>query len=128
MIAAISLVLMLMPVIAAGQGADIVIERQRERFSPDAPPYGKPPQWYAARVKAKIAERWYPPETSVPNLIAVLTIVITPEGLVTEEITRPSGSLAFDAAAVRAVHEAAPFPPLPTEHRAQRARLIIEFR
>jgi TonB family protein len=105
--------------------ADIVIER--ERRSPGAA-YAKPPEWYARIVKERIAERWSPPTSSAPNLISIFVITITPEGHVTEEVARSSGDLNFDAAATRAIKNAAPFPRLPDGHRAERARLTIEFR
>jgi TolA protein len=117
----------IVPTTAIAQGPDIVIERQR-RLPHAGAEYAKPPEWYARIVKERIAERWSPPTSSAPNLISIFVITITPQGHVTEEVAQSSGDRAFDAAAARAIKDAAPFPHLPDDHRAEGARLTIEFR
>jgi len=111
-----------------GQEADILIQRER----PPEQAFLKPPEWYVQAIKMKIAERrlrWSTRTESIRNLAVTVVVEIGRNGtLQGARVERTSGEKAFDAAAVRAVQDAGPFPPLPESHGAQGARLTVEFR
>jgi protein TonB len=72
---------------------------------------------YQKRTYEKVAAKWKSPvATQVPAVgkKTVVQAVITKNGaLATTEISMSSGKKGWDAAALRAVKEAAPFDPLP---------------
>jgi TonB family protein len=69
--------------------------------------------YYLERMLALIEAQWTRPPSEQP-LEAVLHFRIARDGRVTDlEIAQPSGVNAFDLAALRAVANAAPLPPLP---------------
>jgi TonB family protein len=68
--------------------------------------------WYLSRVKAKIAERWA--GKALPGQQPVAVFEITREGQISRlAIEKSSGNTDYDQAALRAITEANPFPPLP---------------
>jgi protein TonB len=72
--------------------------------------------WYLQRVTAKVHERWAAPRESQEGQVAVIVFEITRDGRIARAgVEKTSGNAAYDLAALRAVSEASPFPPLPDE-------------
>lgn len=74
--------------------------------------------YYLARMLALIEAQWARPPIDTP-IEARLHFRIFKDGRLAElEIAQPSASTSFDLAALRAVQNAAPFPPMPTSYRS----------
>ncbi len=77
--------------------------------------------FYFARLRQTIEANWakpiYPPmETVRPVLTATVRLTLTSSGRVTSlELVAPSGYEALDASVLRAIQDAQPFPPFPSE-------------
>ena len=112
----------------SGDAATQHILIERERTPPPRADIAKPSEWYTRSITTKIAERWVSMLSDTGGRTVRVVVEITRDGRVHTEVQRTSGDPAFDAAAVRAVDDAAPFPPLPSDHPAERARFTIEFR
>jgi protein TonB len=82
--------------------------------------------WYLSRVQAKVTERWA--GKAIPGQQPVAMFEIHRDGRVSGlTIERPSGNPYYDQAALRAITEAAPFPPLPQEYAGQVLRVHLGF-
>jgi TonB family protein len=82
--------------------------------------------WYLSRVQAKITERWT--GKAIPGQQPVATFEISRDGRVSGlAIEKPSGNPYYDQAALRAITEAAPFPPLPPEFTGPVLRVHLGF-
>lgn len=68
---------------------------------------------YIDRMLTLIGQRWFRPHTSTDSMTTIY-FVIRRDGQVTDQkIEKSSGSNVFDRAALRAVIESSPLPPLP---------------
>lgn len=75
-----------------------------------------PYDYYLVQMLGKIRQSWVrPPVEGIETLISFR--VLRNGEVVAEEIRASSGSRAFDLAALRAVRNASPFPPLPASYR-----------
>ena len=82
--------------------------------------------WYLRSVQTKITERWA--GKALPGQQPVAVFDITRDGRVTGlAIEKPSGNPYYDQAALRAITEAAPFPPLPPEFEGPSLRIHLGF-
>ena len=82
--------------------------------------------WYLRSVQAKITERWA--GKAIPGQQPVATFEIGRDGRVSGlAIEKPSGNPYYDQAALRAITEAAPFPPLPPEFAGPVLRVHLGF-
>jgi protein TonB len=82
--------------------------------------------WYLSRVQAKVTERWA--GKAIPGQQPVAIFEINRDGRITGlAIERPSGNPYYDQAALRAITEAAPFPPLPPEFAGPVLRVHLGF-
>lgn len=85
-----------------------------------------PYAWYLSRVQAKISERWEGRALQGHQPIAFFEIARNGQvGKITIEKT--SGNPYYDQAALRAITEASPFPPLPDDYTAQVLRVHLGF-
>jgi periplasmic protein TonB len=74
--------------------------------------------YYLARMLAMIEAQWTRPGIDQP-IEAQLHFRIGKDGTLSElDVVQASGTTSFDLAALRAVQNAAPFPPLPTSYRS----------
>jgi periplasmic protein TonB len=81
---------------------------------------------YLRSVQAKITERWAGKAISGQQPVA--TFDIARDGRVSAlAIEKPSGNQYYDQAALRAITEAAPFPPLPADFPRSAVRVHIGF-
>jgi TonB family protein len=72
---------------------------------------------YVSQMLAKIGRSWNRPQTS-GEMLAQVYFVIDRDGTVRDtKVTRSSGNAAFDRAALRALIESNPLPPLPFGYR-----------
>jgi protein TonB len=82
--------------------------------------------WYLSRVQAKVTERWA--GKALPGQQPVAVFDINREGHVSRlAIEKSSGNSYYDQAALRAITEANPFPPLPAEFPGQTLRVHLGF-
>ena len=82
--------------------------------------------WYLARIQAKVTERWA--GKALPGQQPVAVFEINREGQVSRlAIEKSSGNSYYDQAALRAITEANPFPPLPAEFPGQTLRVHLGF-
>ena len=82
--------------------------------------------WYLSRVQAKVTERWT--GKALPGQQPVAVFDINRDGQVSRlAIERSSGNSYYDQAALRAITEANPFPPLPAEFPGQTLRVHLGF-
>ena len=82
--------------------------------------------WYLSRVQAKVTEKWV--DKALPGQQPVAVFEISREGQVSRiAIEKSSGNSYYDQAAVRAITEANPFPPLPAEFPGQTLRVHLGF-
>jgi TonB family protein len=82
--------------------------------------------WYLRSVQAKITERWA--GKAIPGQQPVAIFEIGRDGRVAGlAIEKPSGNPYYDQAALRAITEAAPFPPLPAEFTGPVLRIHLGF-
>ncbi len=86
--------------------------------TPDGTGFGYP--YYLSSIENKIAKQWSPPpaadSTKRERAMAVVGFVIKQNGRIDTKtilIEKSSGNPFFDMAALRAVHDANPMPPLP---------------
>ncbi len=71
---------------------------------------------YISIVGTRIHQYWAFPETADRDLLAIITIRISMSGSVTiEGFEKKSGNALFDRAALRAINNAMPLPPPPSE-------------
>ena len=82
--------------------------------------------WYLSRVQAKVTERWA--GKALPGQQPVAVFEIGREGQISRlAIEKSSGNTYYDQAALRAITEANPFPPLPAEFSGQTLRVHLGF-
>jgi TonB family protein len=84
--------------------------------------------WYLRRVQAKIEETWRAPMSSREGQDTVAVFEIMPDGQVRHvTVEKSSGDPVYDQAALRAIAEANPFPPLPEDFRQPPLRIHLGF-
>jgi TonB family protein len=84
--------------------------------------------WYLRVIERKIQDSWRQPAGSHEGQEAVAIFEITPDGRVRRvAIEKTSGDPLYDQAALRAIMEANPFPPLPTEFKEPPLRVHLGF-
>lgn len=82
--------------------------------------------WYLRSVNSKITDRWA--GKAIPGQQPVAVFEINRDGRITGlAIEKPSGNPYYDQAALRAITEAAPFPPLPQEFVGPVLRVHLGF-
>ena len=87
-----------------------------------------PYAWYLRVITQKINEKWE--GKALPGNQPQVVFEITRDGRVNLgrlRIEKPSGNPLYDRAALRAIEEAMPFPPLPEDFKAEYLRLHIGF-
>lgn len=87
---------------------------------------------YLLHVLTTVRQKWFaiiPPEarTGRPGLVTVQFIIDRQGHVPKLVIANPSGTLAFDRAAVAAISASYPFSPLPADYRGQEIRLQLAF-
>jgi TonB family protein len=86
---------------------------------------------YAGIIKGEIMRRWkYPPEARAYLIQGVLKVLFTlsREGGMTEiHITETSGHDILDHEVLRAINQAAPFPPFPETITVKRLNIVARF-
>jgi TonB family protein len=84
--------------------------------------------WYLRTIQGKIAERWTPPPGSREGQQVVVVFEIGRDGQASNvALEKRSGNAAYDLAALRAVTDASPFPPLPAEFKEPLLRVHLGF-
>lgn len=85
--------------------------------------------WYLNRVQRKVAERWAEqPRVSQPAQRPLILVEILRNGSIRPpRLEKSSGDNFYDQAAVRAITEASPFPPLPEEWNRPTLRILFGF-
>lgn len=85
--------------------------------------------WYLSRVQLKVAERWSEqPRISEPPQRPLIFVEIFRDGSIKPpRLEKSSGNAFYDQAALRAVIEASPFPPLPQEWNRPTLRILFGF-
>lgn len=87
---------------------------------------------YLSVIRSRIMQGWIIPENLIENvysLIAVVNFTIYSDGHISNVyLEDSSGNRYFDESAIRAVKQAAPFPPLPTSLREKSMEIGIRFR
>lgn len=84
--------------------------------------------WYLQTIQRKISERWAPPLTSASGQQAIVIFEIGRDGqILGPKIEKTSGNALYDQAALRAIVEANPFPPLPAEFKEPLLRVHLGF-
>jgi protein TonB len=116
------------------------------RAEPPAPPLGRPtgsPQgsgaltlqagdfpyaWYLRVIERKIQETWKQPLSSREGQHVVAVFEIARDGQVRRvSVEKTSGDAVYDQAALRAITEANPFPPLPDDFKDAPLRVHLGF-
>ena len=117
---------------------------QREATAPPAPPPGQPTgsavgagaltlnvsdfpfAWYLQQVHRKVSEKWE--GKAIPGRQPVVVFEIGREGQVSKlAVEKTSGNSLYDRAALRAIEDAKPFPPLPQEFKEPLLRVHLGF-
>jgi TonB family protein len=82
--------------------------------------------WYLRQVQSKIGEKWDPHarDGSQPQVVFEISRDGKIRGLAVE---KTSGNPLYDQAAMRAITEAAPFPPLPDDFKESMLRVHLGF-
>lgn len=87
-----------------------------------------PYAWYLAIIQRKISERWQ--DKALPGHQPTVIFEIGRDGRVnTSRVTveKSSGNSLYDRAALRAIEEATPFPPLPADFNEPLLRIHLGF-
>jgi len=87
-----------------------------------------PYAWYLAVIQRKISERWQ--DKALPGHQPTVIFEIGRDGRVNASrvtIEKSSGNTLYDRAAMRAIEEATPFPPLPADFNEALLRIHLGF-
>ncbi len=126
---------------------DKVVERPVESRPAPAPPRGLPTgsptgagaltvdasdfphAWYLRQVLQKVQSEWQRQnQRNDPGQKPLVFVEIQRDGTIrTPKIEQSSGNSTYDQAALRAVVEASPFPPLPQEWPRPSLRVVFRF-
>ena len=85
--------------------------------------------YYLRQIQQKVSEKWvHPARTAERGLRVLVLFEISRDGqIATPEVEKSSGNVWYDQSALRAVMDAAPFPPLPQEFQAESLRVHFGF-
>jgi len=84
--------------------------------------------WYLRQVQAKIEQTWQAPPGTREGQEVVAVFEILRDGQTRRlTIERSSGDPVYDQAALRAITEASPFPPLPADFKEPPLRIHLGF-
>jgi len=85
--------------------------------------------YYLKQLQQKVSEKWvHPARTAERGLHVVVLFEISRDGqVITPTVEKTSGNVWYDQSALRAVMDAAPFPPLPQEFQAPSLRVHFGF-
>ncbi|MBI1959795.1 MAG: TonB family protein [Candidatus Rokubacteria bacterium] len=88
-----------------------------------------PHAWYLRQVLQKVEERWQKQgQTSEPSQKPLVLVDIQRDGSIrAPKIEKSSGNAFYDQAALRAIADASPFPPLPQEWSKPSLRVLFRF-
>ncbi len=87
-----------------------------------------PFQWYLTAVQRKVYEQWTQPLNSAQGQKAVVVFEIARNGEVGRaRVEKTSGDPTYDLAALRAVTNANPLPPLPEQYKGTMLRVHFGF-
>jgi TonB family protein len=87
-----------------------------------------PFQWYLTAVQRKVYEQWTQPLSSAQGQRAIIVFEIARNGEVSRaRVEKTSGDATYDLAALRAVANANPLPPLPAEFKGTMIRVHFGF-
>jgi len=88
-----------------------------------------PHAWYLRQVLQKVEERWQKQgQTSEPSQKPLVLVEIQRDGSIrAPKIEKSSGNAFYDQAALRAIADASPFPPLPQEWSKPSLRVMFRF-
>lgn len=84
--------------------------------------------WYIAAIQRKISERWH--DKAQAGRQPTVVFEIGRDGQISLgqlAVEQTSGNQRYDRMAMRAIEDAKPFPPLPTEFPAQLLRIHVSF-
>ncbi len=133
-----------LPVLAA-QAKSLSPMPQTTAAAPPPPPLGQasgssqgkgavtvevdfPYSWYFGAIHRKISERW--DDKALPGQQPVVVFEIGRDGQVNMSsiaVEKTSGNPLYDRAALRAIQEANPFPPLPDDFKRSLLRVHLNF-
>ena len=83
--------------------------------------------YYIDRLTAMLAGQWQRPALG-GEIIALVKFTIHKDGAVSDvHVVESSGYSSYDLAALRAVQQAAPFPPLPQSYARDSLGVTVEF-
>ncbi|HLC41461.1 MAG TPA: TonB family protein [Methylomirabilota bacterium] len=85
--------------------------------------------WYIRQMHQKIEAEWNrTPPVARPEQVPIIVVEILRNGAIkAPRIEKSSGNSAYDRAALRAVQDASPFPPLPQEWTKPSLRVGLAF-
>ena len=88
-----------------------------------------PHAWYLRQILQKVEERWQTQNRpSEPDQKPRIYVEIQRDGSIAPpRIEQSSGSTYYDRAALRAISEASPFPPLPSDWSKPALRVLFNF-
>ena len=88
-----------------------------------------PHAWYLRQVLQKVEERWQTQNRpNEPGQTPRIYVEIQRDGTIgSPRIEQSSGSTYYDRAALRAISEASPFPPLPSDWNKPALRVLFNF-
>jgi colicin import membrane protein len=87
-----------------------------------------PYAWYIAAIQRKISEQWQ--EKALPGRQPTVMFEIARDGAIHAgvlAVAKSSGNPRYDRAAVRAIEDARPFPPLPPDFKESLLRINVSF-
>jgi protein TonB len=86
-----------------------------------------PFMWYLQTIQRKVNEKWSPPARSAETNAVVVFEIGRDGQLRNPAVERSSGDTLYDQAALRAIVEAHPFPPLPDEFKQPALKIHLGF-
>jgi len=88
-----------------------------------------PHAWYLRQVLQKVEERWQTQNrpTEPPQKPRIYVEIMRDGSIAPPRIEQSSGSTYYDRAALRAISEASPFPPLPSDWSKPALRVLFNF-
>jgi TonB family protein len=83
---------------------------------------------YLERMKTLIGQHWYRPQAA-PGITTIVHFVIERDGTVRDARSKSeSGNAAFDRAALRAILDSSPLPPLPFGYSGAKIGVHLTFK
>lgn len=88
-----------------------------------------PHAWYLRQILQKVEDRWQrQPKGSEPEQKPLVFVEIQRDGSIrTPRVEKSSGNAFYDQAALRAIADASPFPPLPADWAKPSLRVMFRF-